>query len=741
MQRQRRLFFLSLLLLAAALPLFHVSSARAQGAGDQVVYTDALQNGWQNYGWATLNYNNPSPVRSGSASISVSAAAYEALYLHHNAQDTSGFTDLIFWIHGGAAGGQRLQVQGLLNGTAQTAVALGPLAANTWQQVTIALSALGVANKTNFDGFWIKDTTGAAQPTWYVDDVRLVGVPPPSAANVSVNAGDVIRVVDNRLFGLNTAIYDSAFNTPETVSLLQAMDNKVLRFPGGSLSDEYHWATNTTQNNTWTWATGFDAFANVARQTNAQAFITVNYGSGTPQEAADWVRNANVTRALGIKYWEIGNENYGSWEFDTRARPHDPYTYANAAKDYIAQMKAVDPAIKIGVVVTSGEDDYANYSDHPVVNPRTGQTHNGWTPVVLATLKSLNVTPDFVIYHKYAQGPGSENDASLLQSARSWASDVANLRQMVSDYLGTAGASVEIVCTENNSVYSSPGKQTTSLVNGLFLADSIGQALQTELSTLIWWDLRNSQDGANNNGASLYGWRAYGDYGVVSGANDRYPTYFVSRLLQWWARGGDQVVRATSDYNLLSVYAAKRTDGTLTLLVINKSPGAALSANVSLSGFTPAASATVRSYGVPQDEAARTGSGSPDVAQSTFSGAGTTFAYNFPAYSVTVLTLSPASAPPPAPPAAPSGLAATAASKSQINLSWTDNAANETGFKIERSADNVTFTQIGTTGANATSYADTGRAANTLYYYRVRAYNTAGNSAYSNTASARTPRK
>ena len=91
------------------------------------------------------------------------------------------------------------------------------------------------------------------------------------------------------------------------------------------------------------------------------------------------------------------------------------------------------------------------------------------------------------------------------------------------------------------------------------------------------------------------------------------------------------------------------------------------------------------------------------------------------------------------PPAAPSNLTATAASKSQINLAWTDNATNETGFKIERSTDGSNFTQITTVGANVTSYQNTGLSRSTKYYYRVRAYNGSGDSAYSNTASATTP--
>src|SRR5512137_635274 len=92
------------------------------------------------------------------------------------------------------------------------------------------------------------------------------------------------------------------------------------------------------------------------------------------------------------------------------------------------------------------------------------------------------------------------------------------------------------------------------------------------------------------------------------------------------------------------------------------------------------------------------------------------------------------------PPAAPTGLAATAVSSSQINLTWTDNAANETGFKIEgcTGAGCSNFAQIATVGSDVNSYSNTGLTASTGYSYRVRAYNAAGDSDYSNTASATT---
>src|SRR5205823_6611060 len=102
------------------------------------------------------------------------------------------------------------------------------------------------------------------------------------------------------------------------------------------------------------------------------------------------------------------------------------------------------------------------------------------------------------------------------------------------------------------------------------------------------------------------------------------------------------------------------------------------------------------------------------------------------------LNLSDIIAPPPPAPSAPGGLTATAVSSSQIELAWTDNADNETGFKIERSNDGINFIQIAAVGANILSYSNAGLSSSTAYYYQVRAYNAGGNSEFSNTASATT---
>jgi hypothetical protein len=90
-------------------------------------------------------------------------------------------------------------------------------------------------------------------------------------------------------------------------------------------------------------------------------------------------------------------------------------------------------------------------------------------------------------------------------------------------------------------------------------------------------------------------------------------------------------------------------------------------------------------------------------------------------------------------PSAPSAMTASAVSSSQINLTWADNSSNETGFRIERSTGtSTTYAEITTVGAGVTSYSNTGLAASTQYNYRVRSYNSAGNSAYTAVASATT---
>ena len=635
------------LLIIPMLALTHL----ALGQTPMLMYGDATANGWQNWSWGSVNFANTTPVQSQTRSISASLKAWEAVSFWHSTMDTAPYESLSFWIHGGSGGGQRLQVAGLLGETVQTGKSIGPLNAGTWVNFVIPLSQLGVANKTNFNRLWIQLANTGTTNTFYIDTVNLLPKPAPSPIHISVNATQGVRTVDSRWFGVNTAIWDSHFDTPTTSALVKEMGLTILRFPGGSLSDEYHWQSNKSGTNTWQWTTSFAKFVHIATNVGAQAFITVNYGSGTAAEAAAWVRHANITNRLGFKYWEIGNENYGTWEKDTNALPNHAYTYAVRARDYIQQMRAADPAIKIGVVAAPGENSYQNgYTDHPAINPRTGTTHYGWTPIMLKTLKELGVTPDFVVHHHYPQWTdennpvGSNSDDSLLQSTPVWRGQAADLRQQIADYFGPGGSNIELVVTENNSDAGAQGRQSTSLVNGLYYADSLGQLMQTEFNAFVWWDLRNGTDTKGNFDPLLYGWRTYGDLGVINGLSTKHPAFYTAKLMQYFARGGDTVVSASTDYPLLSAYAARRASGALSVLVINKDRVSTLNGEIRLQGYQPAPEAVVRTYGIPQDEATRTNSpaAAQDLATNEIPHASSAFSQAFAPLSVTLLSLAPA---------------------------------------------------------------------------------------------------
>jgi len=467
------------------------------------------------------------------------------------------------------------------------------------------------------------------------------GAAASNAAKVTVNVNAALGKIPQTAFGMNTAVWDSQMLDPNLPSLLKQAGTTMLRFPGGSTADAYHWRTNSLtpgQGGYVNPSNTFDAFMGVARQTNAQAMLTVNYGSnaagtagGDPQEAADWVKYANITRHYDVRYWEIGNEIYGdgaygsSWEADLH-KEHGPAAYAQNALTFIHAMKNVDPSIQVGLVLTA-----------------PGRWPDGIKPdwnrnVLSIACQNIN----FVDVHWYPQDPKQESDAGLLNSVNQIASMVSTLRARIKQYCGSHASQVGIMITETNSVSFNPGKQTTSPVNALFLADAYMNWMENGVANIDWWDAHNSITTGQNNSPTLYGDNQYGDYGVLSSgqSNDGisepsldtpFPSYYGLQMLTKLGHGGDQMLSASSSQPLLTVHAVKQQNGRLAILLINKDPSTNYNVSFSLPGYHHASTAAIYSYG-------KSGNGIQQTQDPAF---GNTLSEDIPPYSLVTIVLTP----------------------------------------------------------------------------------------------------
>lgn len=462
-----------------------------------------------------------------------------------------------------------------------------------------------------------------------------------NAVQVTVHVDSSVGAIPETAFGINTAVWDSHLLDPNLPPLLHQAGATMLRFPGGSTADAYHWQTNSlthgqdgyvAPNNT------FDAFMGVVRQTDAQAMLTVNYGSnaagtagGDPQEAADWVKYANITKHYGVHYWEIGNEIYGNgtygskWEDDLHPE-HGPVAYAQNALPFIHAMKAVDPTIQVGVVLTAPR----RWPDG--ISP-------DWNRNVLSiACQEIN----FVDVHWYPQDPGQESDAGLLNSTSQIASMIATLRARIHEYCGSHANQVSIMVTETNSVSFNPGKQTTSPVSALFLADNYMSWLESGVANVDWWGVHNSITVGQNNSPALYGDDQYGDYGVLSvgqssgGINEPpaetpFPAYYGLQMLTKLGVSGDQMLRTSSSQPLLAVHAVKQKNGRIAALLINRSASVNYNVSFSLAGYTSASTASLYFYG----------KSSPSLQETSDPAFGSTLSEDIPPYSLLTVVLPP----------------------------------------------------------------------------------------------------
>jgi hypothetical protein len=118
---------------------------QSQAQTNLSIYTDQLANGFQDWSWGTRDLANTSPVHSGTHSIAFTGAPWSAISFWHSDFNPAPYTNLNFWINGGATGGQVVQVYLEYGGNSAAAYQLPLLPTNSWRQFILSFSTLNAA--------------------------------------------------------------------------------------------------------------------------------------------------------------------------------------------------------------------------------------------------------------------------------------------------------------------------------------------------------------------------------------------------------------------------------------------------------------------------------------------------------------------------------------------------------------------------------------------------------------------
>ena len=201
-------------------------------------------------------------------------------------------------------------------------VALSPLTANTWTQFSIPLSTILPCRHVEYRiAITIQLTSYGTTNTFYVDDIYFTAQPAP-ALSICLSmlhkpSALPTRAGSESILQSGTAIWiPPTLPTPSVRPAFFPCASPAARFRTSMIGPPacHRVAPMECPSRPILTPSIFANFMHVATNLGEQAFITVNYGSGTSNEAAAWVLNANVTNHCGFKYWEVGNEVYGTWE-------------------------------------------------------------------------------------------------------------------------------------------------------------------------------------------------------------------------------------------------------------------------------------------------------------------------------------------------------------------------------------------------------------------------------------------
>lgn len=381
----------------------------------------------------------------------------------------------------------------------------------------------------------------------------LTPIPTPAPGVLSVDASQDLGPISPEVFGSGYGPWVSL--RPETLPLAEQAGVSVLRYPGGEWGD-----SNTLQ------TYQIDQFVDLSRRLGAEPYIHVRLPDCTPEQAAETVRYANLEKGYAIKYWSIGNEP-SLYQGHNDRTEWDTAHFNEQWRAFAQAMMAVDPTILL-----LGPETH-QFTGKPDSDPKD-KAGADW---MVEFLKANGDMVDIVTFHRYPFPNNAERTAATVDDLRAnspeWDEIIRRLRALIREH---TGRDLPVGVTEFNSHWSgaTAGEATPdSHFSAIWLGDVLGRLIRQKVDLATQFLLVSGSE----NG-----------FGLLAKYEPR-PAYFAYQMYKLF---GDQLVYTSSDDPHVSIYASRRDDGRLTLMMINLGDEA-VTKPLNLAGFSPVGTAEV----------------------------------------------------------------------------------------------------------------------------------------------------
>ena len=410
----------------------------------------------------------------------------------------------------------------------------------------------------------------------------------PADASITINANVIVDSVSQALFGNNLASYmnKNSLTIPLKKENWKNAHHTLMRWPGGNQSNQYFWDGNipssiktdakfslaqAVSGTDGAWRLPNDGYLQMLDTLSCQGIVCVNaayafYGADSDpiataaHYAAEYVRYMNGTKKANIKYWEVGNENYGQWQagYMVNGVQTTGTQYGQVFNTFVDSMKSADPNIFVGAVIHPDDSVYDN-----------------WSNLVLPIVQDK---ADFLIIHEYFHPSANRNAISedaIYAEINQVGQNKQQVQDMVAAYTSKPRDHFPIAMTEYNA---RSGVRELSRTNALFISACLGEYAKHGYDAVMLWDMQNGyenpNDGKDGGDHGIISRNDAGEDNILGNADDlpdwsAYPALYAYHYFHKYF--GDVMLQGNSSHSDLLVYPTKFTSGEIGIVLLNKS--------------------------------------------------------------------------------------------------------------------------------------------------------------------------